>query len=338
MSSSAAGRPTRAHQPLEPAEVLPPKRGLPAWLMSATFHFTVLIVLSVLVRVVPRGAADEADRTGGIVLVRGADAQREYFSEDEQQSTGGRSASATGAQTASPLPSLNDIQIDLAGALPSSDDFGAVGDSLGDSLPGADGLLTGPEPSTFTGNQTQTGVFGVQGVGSKFVYVFDRSRSMSGYGGRPLAAAKGELIASLASLKSTHQFQIVFYNKEPHVFNPWPDRQPTMIFGKDRDKELATEFVSRVVADGGTEHMNALKLAVNMGPDVIFFLTDAEEPRLSEDDLSLIQRWNRAAASINTIEFGSGPFRGGDNFLVKLARQNHGRHVYVDVTRLPFRK
>ena len=43
----------------------------------------------------------------------------------------------------------------------------------------------------------------------------------------------------------------------------------------------------------------------------------------------------RHETSINTVEFGIGPSRGEDNFLVKLARQNHGRHAYVDVTRLP---
>jgi hypothetical protein len=38
---------------------------------------------------------------------------------------------------------------------------------------------------------------------------------------------------------------------------------------------------------------------------------------------------------INTIEFGVGPALDRDNFMKRLARQNAGRHVYVDVTQLP---
>ena len=38
---------------------------------------------------------------------------------------------------------------------------------------------------------------------------------------------------------------------------------------------------------------------------------------------------------INTIEFGYGPAFESDNFLIRLARQNHGKHVYVDISQLP---
>ena len=38
---------------------------------------------------------------------------------------------------------------------------------------------------------------------------------------------------------------------------------------------------------------------------------------------------------INTIEFGYGPATESDNFLIRLARQNHGQHVYVDISQLP---
>jgi hypothetical protein len=76
--------------------------------------------------------------------------------------------------------------------------------------------------------------------------------------------------------------------------------------------------------------------ALKMDPDVIFFLTDAGEPALSDDELQQITRANRNyGASINTVEFGVGPPVNDNNFLVRLAGQNSGRHAYVDVTRLP---
>jgi hypothetical protein len=173
-------------------------------------------------------------------------------------------------------------------------------------------------------------------VGTSFVYLFDRSNSMNDFEGRPLAGAKRELLASLADLERIHRFQIVFYNDRPTVFNPDHPRNPRMLFGDAATKRRAESFVRRMEAGGGTRHLDALKLALGMRPDVIFLVTDAGEPQLSDKELEDIQRRNeRVGATINAIEFGVGPDPGGANFLVRLAQQNHGQHVYVDVTRLP---
>ena len=44
---------------------------------------------------------------------------------------------------------------------------------------------TGVQPASDSAEAT-TMVFGVSGSGSRFVYVFDRSDSMNGFGGKPL--------------------------------------------------------------------------------------------------------------------------------------------------------
>ena len=106
------------------------------------------------------------------------------------------------------------------------------------------------------------------------------------------------------------------------------------MFADDSGKTLAEDFVRKVQASGSTEHMAALRAALRLGPDVIFFLTDAADPALSPDELREVTRLNKGTV-INTIEFGSGPFPGGDNSLMKLARQNEGQHTYVDVAELP---
>ena len=85
---------------------------------------------------------------------------------------------------------------------------------------------------------------------------------------------------------------------------------------------------------GGTRHLSALRLALGLRPDVVFFLTDADEPRLTSDEMRQIRVLNKGSI-INTIEFGYGPQHRMDNFLVQLAKQNGGQHVYVDVRRLP---
>ena len=107
-----------------------------------------------------------------------------------------------------------------------------------------------------------------------------------------------------------------------------------MVFADEDGKRLATDFVGRITASGGTRHMEALTLALNLRPDVIFFLTDADEPQLSPDELAKLRRLNHGT-SINAIEFGAGSPSGAANFLKRLARENGGNYGYVDVTRLP---
>ncbi len=156
---------------------------------------------------------------------------------------------------------------------------------------------------------------------------------MDGHAGAPLSAAKRELIASLNDLGQTQQFQIIFYNEQPRIFNP-SGISGRLVFGTDQNKYLAQKFVGSITAFGNTRHEEALALALRMSPDVVFFLTDADEPRMTAAELARIARLN-PGATINTIEFGYGTPLDRDNFLVKLAQQNGGTHVYVDVSKLP---
>ncbi len=183
---------------------------------------------------------------------------------------------------------------------------------------------------------TETSVFGATGQGSLFVYVFDRSDSMNDYRGGPLAASRSELIRSLQSLQPTHQFQILFYNSRITAFNPSRARSAQLMFATEQNKELAARFVEQVPASNGTQHMDSLRLALRLAPDVIFLLTDAGEPQLTASELERLRQLNTGTV-INAIEFGVGPDPGGDNFLKQLARQSGGQHVYVDVTSLPDR-
>ena len=109
------------------------------------------------------------------------------------------------------------------------------------------------------------------------------------------------------------------------------------MFGTDQNKYLAQKFVGSITADGATRHEEALEMALKMAPDVIFFLTDADEPRMTAKQLARVAQLNQGT-SINAIEFGYGSQSDPDDFLVKLARQNGGKHVYVDISRLPAKR
>ena len=312
-------------------------RELPAWLLSLVFHLTILLTMATFITVAPRGANLEPARGGGIVLAQDVGGSSEYYGAEGQSTSPSTQPSQQETSANDALPGGEQVPIDLAGALPAATNP-TDGSGLGDGLPSAGGMAGGANPGrgSVGGNPAHTQVFGAQGAGNKFVYVFDRSASTDGYQGRPLAAEKRELIASLNDLDDIHQFQIVFYNEQSTVFNPDAPQPPKMLFGEASTKRLAQNFVRGIIAAGGTRHSAALRLALNMKPDVIFFLTDAGDPVMTASEMEEVRQRNmRTGATINVIEFGSGPNPGGENFLVRLARQNSGQYVYVDVTRLP---
>jgi hypothetical protein len=304
------------------------KHPLSAWMMSVVLHATLFVILGVSWQLVPRGVSVEPDRSVGIVLVHEQEGRRDYFDPHANDLAEDKSAAAAIEEA---LPTQAEVPLNLADALPGAEQLsaGSLADSIldatqltGDGSPRRGGLDSG----------TSTEVFGITGTGSKFVYVFDRSGSMDGYGGRPLRAAQLELTESLDDLDSVHQFQIIFYNEAPKIFRPNRGRAE-LVWGDQQGKELARAFVQSIKASGGTHHLDALKLALGMRPDVVFFLTDADEPRLTAAELAKIRRWNYGTM-IHAIEFGFGPRSSAENFLKRLARQNGGQHAYVDISRL----
>jgi len=306
---------------------------LPSWLLSLAFHVVVFLLLALSLRIAPRqGAMAERTADVGIVL-KHQQGQTEYY--ENPGDAGQTAAPNADTSTDADLEGLltNQPPVDPSDVLPAA--TGIIGPSaMSDAGPGhAGGALDGAAGGrgSLAGEGTPR-LFGVQGRGYKFVYVFDRSASMGGSGRSALAAAKAELIRSLESLDTNHQFQIIFYNEKPTRFNP-SGQQRRLAFATEQNKERARKFIGSITADGATRHDDALKMALQMQPDVIFFLTDADEPRLSARQLHEINR-RAGGITINAIEFGLGPKSGGVDFLEKLALQNGGQYAYVDLTKL----
>ena len=309
-----------------------PERRLPAWAFSVLFHACWISLLAVAIEEGPGGAADKPGRTAGIVLKR-MSAEGDLY-EDENDVA----AHQFSAEQAPPN--------DLIAALPSESAAQNIGVDLPQlPAPGRGAVSGGGQPNAgaFTSGgsgragsldgsgDARVSVFGVEGTGTKFVYVFDRSSSMEG---PPLAAAKRQLIESLKSLEDIHQFQIIFFNHEMQQFTV-PGSGRRIAYADDRNKQLAANFIGGISADGGTDRYAALRQAVALQPDVIFFLTDADDP-MAASEIGQIQRANRRKQSaICVIEFGRRAIEPQANFLIDLARSSAGQNGYVNTMQLP---
>lgn len=172
------------------------------------------------------------------------------------------------------------------------------------------------------------GLFGLEAKGRRIAYVLDRSASMGNGAGSPLAASKRELLRSLAALSDVQQFHLVFYNHRPRLFNP-TGNAGRLVFATDENRREAEAFVDSIKADGGTDHAEAIRAAIRLGPDLIFMVTDGD----AVDDLAAgeIERLERllGGAQLVLIQFSDGG-REASPRLASLARRSGGAAKAVD--------
>ena len=159
--------------------------------------------------------------------------------------------------------------------------------------------------------------FGTVSRGNKFVFIIDKSGSMSG---NRLAAAKKELCSTLKGLKPTDKFMIYFFSDAAQAM---PAR--AMLAGTPKNIQWATDWVSGRSVAGGTNPTQALSWCFNLRPDTVWLLTDgqfADGPALDA-----IAAGNRQLkARINTLAFHD---KGGADILQRIARENDGTYRFV---------
>ncbi|MEX2091530.1 MAG: hypothetical protein WD971_02575, partial [Pirellulales bacterium] len=224
-------------------------RWVAASILSSIFHLSAVVLIVAAIDARPQGAGEYPSGEIGIVLSDdgGGSNAAEPVSEPPPAASPVRptevatdvtpvAAPAAAPLTPSPSSSPRVAQAPEGGA----GNYGPPGDG-----------------------QTSVRVFGVEGKGTKFVYVFDRSSSMEG---APLATAKQQLIQSLESLSSVHQFHIIFFNQQVRN-SDLSGGGRRVAFATDRNKKLAARFVGGITADGGTDRLPALRAAVQMQPD-----------------------------------------------------------------------
>jgi hypothetical protein len=213
--------------------------------------------------------------------------------------------------------------------LPGPDTTG-VGALPGPGTGGGGGSGGGSGGGVGKGAGPGTEFFGARENAGSFAYVIDCSGSMAAH--RSLENAKRELMSSLNQLPPDALFGVVFYNLSATVFSD-PAGRKGMMLATASNKNRVRAQLAAVAPDGGTDHMAALRAALRLQPEVIFFLTDADLMLSTDVDEILSER---GRTRINCIEFGRGFALAGDGApLKRLATATGGRYRYIDVTEFP---
>lgn len=326
----------REFRPLVPRA--PAWRDHRAWLSSCIVHTLLLVSVAWLWQPQSGGTGDSVDRPIGIALAHELNGRDEFFlsgggarapaeSEAEKALLSALKESASAVDSAGPPVSISELMSGLIGTDVSGSLRGGAGDGLSGLGTGASGTGVGQSKSATT-------FMGLRGTGTSFVYVLDRSASMLEFEGAPMRFAKRELLNSIQSLTPKNQFQVVFYNESPGSLNPGASGGK-LLQANELNKDKAVRFVKAIAAQGGTEHIPGLKMGLSFTPDVLFFLTDAAEPAMSEAQLLELQaRADRSLTTIHAIQFNRGPETNDGGWIRALAEMNRGSYRYVDILSL----
>lgn len=174
-----------------------------------------------------------------------------------------------------------------------------------------------------TGEDLGSGFFGSAESETSVVFVVDNSRSMNRPHDSPAKTrfrrVKVELVKCVAAMSPSQRFSIIFFARETI-----PLSHAELLPATDAIKASSLEWVARMGSGGApTDPRSALRGALRMRPDQIYFLTDGEFDRpIVRDLLSLKQ----SATRIDTFAFGD---QAGEAVLKTLAENNRGTYRFI---------
>jgi hypothetical protein len=202
----------------------------------------------------------------------------------------------------------------------------------------APAVSVGPAPAPANGGAASAGGSGSAGgratgllrppaTARNVVYVIDRSLSMGLSGALPVA--KRELMAGLDALPADCRFAVILYNRQAE---PLGVGGPAgLLPATEANRTAVTRLVEGTRAEGGTDHLAALRRAVALGANVIYLVTDADE--MTAEQVRNVALLNRGRAVIHAIELNNDGDRAEETPLKLLARLTGGTHRVVAVSR-----
>jgi hypothetical protein len=231
-------------------------------------------------------------------------------------------------------PTQSDAKVEFDATVPTSAEALAVSDSNLTPLESLLGSASSAMASaslqvTPTSGQKMT-FCGVEGGGNHFVYLVDCSKSM----GAAFESARAELIQSIEALKPDQRFYVVFFDEHPdymRITDPNADESESVLATAENKRALM-QWAMKVTMDSGKAPYDPLKFALNLGPDVIFLLSDGEFPAGIE---SLLSEGNHVEnlfgdqqirSIVHTIGYHS---QEGEARMRAIAQQNQGQYRHV---------
>ena len=186
----------------------------------------------------------------------------------------------------------------------------------------AEPRASGPDPPAVApaSGFLATTFFSVAAAGKSVVYVIDRSSSMS-IDGR-FDRAREQVIASLRQLPPAARFQVIAYDKNAFTMRL---AESGLAVATPANVETAAAALAAMAPEGATDHVRALKLALQLRPDVIYFLTDEDD--LTAADVVQVTRFNGGKASIHALCLVAPS--SADTPMRNLARRNRGEFRVV---------
>jgi hypothetical protein len=179
---------------------------------------------------------------------------------------------------------------------------------------GGDGMSMG-------GGGADVSFFGVSSRGTRIAYIVDTSGSMSE--GTKIRTAMAELARSIDALPDYASFYVVLFNSGAGTA-PW---QKGWLRARPQEKNRMIRWLDEVSPGGGTQPLPAFNLvfALDVRPDVIFFMTDGQIP--AETPMRVAELNGRGGrVVINTIAFGDPT---GQDLLKQIAEQSGGAYRFV---------
>ena len=155
------------------------------------------------------------------------------------------------------------------------------------------------------------------------IFVIDTSGSMAG---TSIEQAKAALVLALGRLTSQDRFNVIQFNSATHVLFSEPQPVRTDTLGK------AVRYVERLPANGGTEILPALRMALRgRAPAThlrqVIFLTDGQVG--NEEELFDVIRVQLGQSRLFTIGIGSAP---NSHFMRKAAEFGRGTFTHIGST------
>jgi hypothetical protein len=171
------------------------------------------------------------------------------------------------------------------------------------------------------GDGSGKGFFNAIAGGRTFIYVLDCSGSMTELrddGKKRLDRVKFELVRSVAALPEDAQFFIIFFNNFAIPMKGAGLQSATL-----ENKRKYLKWAVERQGGGGTDPIDAMRRAIDMGPDVVYLLTDGRMGRNVPDDVTKL---NKGRVAIHTICLGD---RAGEPGLKEIAERNRGTYLFA---------